>query len=410
VTGGTDSKDFPTQNPYQGSPRGGLDAFIAKLSASGDSLVYSTFLGGSSREYGEAIAVDGSGSAYVTGDTGSTDFPTQSAFQTNQGLRDVFVSKLSPTGDSLVYSTYLGGSSGDLGHGIALDGSGSAYVTGWTDSTDFPTRNPLQTDRGSKDAFVTKLSPSGDSLVYSTYLGGSSHDYGSAIAVDDSGSAYVMGYTVSTDFPTQKAYQLYQGIYDAFVTKLSPSGDSLVYSTYLGGRYSEWGYGIATDKSGSAYVTGATFSRDFPTQNPSQMDQAFIDVFVTKIGTPPPTSFFTIPPCRAVDTRSGPGPYGAPALQARSDRTFTLAGQCAIPPTARALAVNIAVAQPTAAGHLRLYPAGAALPQTSSINYAAGQTRASNAIVLLTSGGITVRCNQPFGTVHFILDVSGYFQ
>jgi hypothetical protein len=140
------------------------------------------------------------------------------------------------------------------------------------------------------------------------------------------------------------------------------------------------------------------------------MDQAFIDVFVTKIGPPPPTSFFTIPPCRAVDTRSGPGPYGAPALQARSDRTFTLAGQCAIPPTARALAVNIAVAQPTAAGHLRLYPAGAALPQTSSINYAAGQTRASNAIVLLTSGGITVRCNQPFGTVHFILDVSGYFQ
>jgi len=411
VTGSTGSTDFPTQNPYQASPAGALDVFVAKLLPSGDGLVYSTYLGGSGSDYGAAIAVDGSESAYVTGNTSSTDFPTQNPYQTDQALDDAFVTRLSPSGNSLAFSTYLGGSSGDFGYGMAVDGSGSAYIVGETFSTDFPTRNPYQPYRGQGDVFVTKLWPPGDGLQYSTYLGGGDGDRGSAIAVDDSGSAHLTGVTFSADFPTENPYQLYQGISDAFVARLSPSGDDLAYSTYLGGLSFEFGNGIAVDGSGSTYVIGTTYSTGFPTQNPFQTDPALgVDAFVTKIGPPPPTGFFTVPPCRALDTRNGPGPYGAPALGAGGARPFTLAGRCGVSSKARAVAVTIAVTQPNAAGHLRLYPAGAAVPQTASINYGAGQTRASNAIVLLTSGGITVRCAQATGSVHFILDVTGYFE
>jgi hypothetical protein len=408
VTGGTDSPDFPIENPYQ-TDQGSSDGFVAKLSPSGDSLIYSTYLGGSSNDYPAAIAVDDSGNAYVTGSTFSTDFPTQSPYQGDQVERDAFVTKVSASGDTLVYSTYLGGSGDDYALDISVDRFGGAYVTGFTASTDFPIQNPYQTYQGSADAFVTKLSPSGESLVYSTYLGGKSVDRGFGIAVDSAGSAYVAGETLSADFPTESPYQLYQWV-DAFVTKLSPSGDGLAYSTYLGGQSAEFGNVIAIDSAGSAYVTGTTYSTDFPTQNPSQTDQAFGDVFVAKLGPPPPTAFFTVPPCRLIDTRQPTGSYGGPALVAGIDRTFTLAGRCGISPKARSVAVNIAVTQPTAPGHLKLYPAGAALPQTSSINYGAGQTRASNAILLLTSGGITVRCNQSSGSVHFILDLTGYFE
>ncbi|MCD6250537.1 MAG: SBBP repeat-containing protein, partial [candidate division Zixibacteria bacterium] len=197
-------------------------------------LSYSTYLGGNGDDYGVSIAVDGSGSAYVTGHTNSTNFPTLNPIQaTNQGAPyDVFVTKLSSSGNSLVYSTYLGGSSADWGESITIDGSGSAYVTGDTYSTDFPTLNPIQTtNHGYYDVFVTKLSSSGNSLVYSTYLGESDNDGGNSIAVDGSGSAYVTGQTFSTDFPTLNPYQTYQGDYDLFVTKLSSSGNSLVYST-----------------------------------------------------------------------------------------------------------------------------------------------------------------------------------
>ena len=126
------------------------------------------------------------------------------------------MTKLSPSGNSLLYSTYLGGNSDDVGDGIALDGSGSAYVTGFTYSTDFPTQNPFQTDQPDLDAFVTKLSPSGNSLVYSTYLGGNSDDVGNGIALDGSGSAYVTGMTKSTDFPTQNPFQTDQPAHGRF--------------------------------------------------------------------------------------------------------------------------------------------------------------------------------------------------
>jgi hypothetical protein len=224
VTGRTYSSNFPTQGPYQGTNAGSWDAFVTKLSAAGNSLAYSTYLGGSGDDYGYGIAVDASGCAYVTGGTSSGDFSTQDPYQgTNAGVVDAFVTKLSAAGNSLIYSTYLGGSDIDEGHGIAVDTSGCAYVTGETSSGDFPTQDPYQgTNAGSWDAFVTKLSAAGNSLAYSTYLGGSDDDYGYGIAVDASGCAYVTGQTYSSNFPTQAPFQgTNAGSWDAFVAKLA---------------------------------------------------------------------------------------------------------------------------------------------------------------------------------------------
>ena len=296
VTGYTYSTDFPTLNPYDPGydVNGYSDAFVTKLSSSGNSLIYSTYLGGESGDYGNGIAVDGSGNAYVTGETWSTDFPTLNPYQTFQGGEDAFVTKLSYTGNSLIYSTYLGGSGYENNWpvgAIAVDGSGCAYVTGSTTSSNFPTLNPFQsTKQGGCDVFVTKLSIDGASLIYSTYLGGNGaeNDYGrGGIAVDGSGNAYVTGTTSSSNFPTMNPYQAtFQGMVDVFVTKFSIDGASLIYSTYLGGRGAERGLGIAVDRSGNAYVTGSTTSDNFPTFNPYQATfQGMVDVFVTKLSS-----------------------------------------------------------------------------------------------------------------------------
>jgi hypothetical protein len=193
--------------------------------------------------------------------------------------------------DPVIYSTYLGGSLEDLGAGIAVDSSGNSYVTGWTQSTDFPTMNPLQPANaggGYGDAFVAKLNPTGSALVYSTYLGGSGDDAGWGIAVDNLGNAYVTGNTTSTNFPTmnplQPAYGGGNG--DTFVAKLNPTGSVLLYSTYLGGSGADTGYGVAVDSSGDAYVTGWAGSTDFPTANPLQpANGGAPDAFVTEINT-----------------------------------------------------------------------------------------------------------------------------
>lgn len=284
VTGYTHSDDFPTVGPYQ-MHQGGQDAFVIKLNAAGDSLVYSTYLGGTLDDDSHGIAVDGSGNAYVTGRTISMDFPTVNPYQTDQDSADVFVTKLNAAGSSLVYSTYLGGGDDESGNSIAVDESASAYVTGSTYSNDFPTRGPYQTDRSNYDAFVTKLSPAGNDLVYSTYLGGSWWDYGYGIAVDGSGNAYVTGVTYSTDFPTVGPFQTDQPGFDAFVTKLNAAGDGLVYSTYLGGTGDEWGVGVAVNESGNAYVTGDVSAYDFPTVDPCQPYMGNFDAFLTILGT-----------------------------------------------------------------------------------------------------------------------------
>jgi Bacterial Ig-like domain (group 3)/Beta-propeller repeat len=291
VTGWTSSIDFPTVNPLQPTYGGDTDAFVSKINAAGSALVYSTYLGGSGVEgggqgFGSGIAVDSGGNAYISGPTDSTDFPTTpGAFQTTfGGDTDAFVSKISPTGSTLVYSTYLGGSDTDYGTGIAVDSAGNAYVTGWTQSTDFPMKHPLQAVfAGVSDAFVSKINAAGSALVYSTYLGGSGSDNGSGIAVDNAGRAYITGETNSTDFPTKNPVQVaYGGGYaDAFVSKINAAGSALVYSTYLGGSDIDAGLGIAVDSTSNAYVTGFTGSTDFPT-TPGAFQTTFGHAFVTK--------------------------------------------------------------------------------------------------------------------------------
>jgi len=270
---------------------------VTKLNATGDALVYSTYLGGSGFDDGSGIAVDSQGNAYVTGGTTSTNFPTKNPLQATfgGGIVDAFVTKLNATGDALVYSTYLGGSDSDGGRSIAVDSSGNAYVTGYTTSTNFPTKNPLQaTNRGGDlfgtDAFVTKLNATGDALVYSTYLGGSDGDGGSDIAVDSQGNAYIIGGTGSGDFPTKNPFQATSGgggnfSGGAFVTKLNATGEALVYSTFFGASDGNSGSGIAVDNQGNAYVTGVARSTNFPTKNPFQATKGGGegDAFVAKI-------------------------------------------------------------------------------------------------------------------------------
>jgi len=276
VTGYTNSGDFPIANPAQGSLNSlGGSAFVAELNPAGNGLVYSTYLGGGVFDVGNAIAVDSSGAAYVTGVTASSDFPTASPLQGSlNGSTNAFVSKLNPAGNGLVYSTFLGGSGDvDQGNGIAVDASGAAYVTGVTNSRDFPTANALQGAYSGviENAFVSKLNPAGNGLAYSTFLGGAADDQGNAIAVDSNGAAYVAGQTSSPNFPTANALQsAYAGATDAFVSKLNPAGNGLVYSTFLGGSGDDQTNGIAVDINGNAYVAGQTSSPNFPTANAAQ--------------------------------------------------------------------------------------------------------------------------------------------
>ena len=290
IAGQTNSAAFPTtQDAFQRTPTNFDDAFVVKLNPAGNALVYSTYLGGSRFDRASAIAIDQTGAAYVTGQTDSLDFPTTAGTMPATGASDAFVTKLSPAGNALVYSTYLGGArgfDGDSGRAIAVDSTGAAYVTGQTDSLDFPLVNPVQSrlvggicfsdDFGftCTDAFVSKLNPEGTALAYSTYLGGNGAETGTGIAVDSAGAAYVTGVTGARDFPvTVDAFQKQFGGTrsgggfggDVFVAKLSASGSQLVYSTYVGGIGNETGSGIAIDSEGNAYVAGTTDSFNFPT-------------------------------------------------------------------------------------------------------------------------------------------------
>jgi Beta-propeller repeat/Bacterial Ig-like domain (group 1) len=301
VTGTTSSVDFPiSEGAFQTTSGGGFDAFVTKLNALGTAQVYSTYLGGSDSDGGNSVAVDISGNAYVTGSTSSVDFwISEGAFQTASGGGiDAFVTKVGASGTARVYSTYLGGSGNDSGFGIAVDATG-AYVTGSTappppsqegdprESNDFPTTpGAFDTSGDDTDAFVTKLGPNGSALVYSTYVGGADADAGQAVAVDTAGNAYVTGYTFSIDFPkTLGAYdENSNGNSDAFVTKLNASGTAQIYSTYLGGMGPDEGRGVAVGGNGSAYVTGATASSNFPAETTADSPDAFVTKF-DAIGT-----------------------------------------------------------------------------------------------------------------------------
>lgn len=288
ITGYTSSNDYATQSPIQTVSKGGLEAFVTKIFADASSIAFNTYFGGNGSDVGNAIAVDSSGSCYITGATTSTNLPTRTPFQpTNRGGNDAFVAKFSASGSNIIYSTYLGGSFGDLGRSIAVDLAGGAVITGSTFSDDFTTVSAFQaTNRGLGDAFVARINSAGTALVYSSFLGGAGTDEGSGIAIDSTGSAYVVGNTASGDFNTKNPLQANnRGQQDVFVTKVSSDGASLVYSTYLGGQRADVGNSIAVDVSGVAYITGSTTSLNFPTQNPLQASYGGgdLDAFVTKI-------------------------------------------------------------------------------------------------------------------------------
>jgi len=221
---------------------------------------------------GYAIAADATGNAYVTGYTGSTNFPLQSPYRnSNAASVDAFVTKLNAAGSALVYSTYLGGTATDYGTAIAVDSSGSAYVAGVAGSTDFPVVNPMQLHlAGADDAFITKFNPAGSAPVYSTYLGGGSEDQPYGLAIDQAGNAYVTGRTNSSDFPLTNPIQATRFAFDMFVTELNAAGTARLFSTFLGGTGSESGRGIAVDYLGNIHVAGEGTSTDFPVVNPIQ--------------------------------------------------------------------------------------------------------------------------------------------
>lgn len=297
VTGYTNSSDFPaTQGAWDTQMSGGPDAFVLKLDSFG-ALRYSTFLGGSSYDLAYGIVVDADGRASVTGYTfpgGPVSFPTRAGAvdTTHNGEADVFVTTLYADGSELLYSTFIGGSAVDVGQGLAIDGNGMLYVTGYTLSVNFPvTQGAWDTAyNGGGDVFVVKLDPSrSDRLAYATYLGGAGNDEGAGIALDAAGSAYVTGNTSSLNFPTtQGAWDRgMSGGPDAFVTKLYPDGSELRYSTFLGGGSYDLAYGIAVDVAGRAYVTGYTFAAplNFPTR-PGALDTTLngeADAFVTTL-------------------------------------------------------------------------------------------------------------------------------
>jgi len=365
ITGTTSSTDFPvTQGAFQTTNRGYTKAFVTKLNPAGSALVYSTYLGGSGGTYagdsGYALALDSSGDAYIAGASYSADFPvTPGAFQTKNkavasGGPNAFLTKLNPTGSRLVYSTYLGGSNKDSATGIAVGGSGNAYITGWTSSSDFPvTQGAFQTSNHAPgawygNAFVAKLNPAGTALVYSTYLGGDGHnsvgygDFGdgaNALALDASGDAYIAGFAESADFPiTDNAFQtMNHAVFgaDAFVAKLNPAGSALAFSTFLGGSgvsspdgtyalyAGDAAYGLALDKSGNAIITGSALSTDFPvtpgayqTLN-NAAENLGVNAFVTKLNSTGSALIYStylggsdIPNSSGEDEYFGDGGYG----------------------------------------------------------------------------------------------------
>jgi uncharacterized protein (TIGR03437 family) len=315
VTGGTNSTDFPItpgafQTTYGGTGGSSLppsfapagDAFIAKLNAAGNKLIYSSYLGGHGGDQAYGVRVDSAGNAYIAGSTLAAGLPsvpetfptTPGAFQTTRG--GGFVTKVNPSGTALVYSTFIGGTREDYVLGLAIDAAGSAYVTGITVSPDFPvTPGAVQTTYTGEfpSAFVAKLNPGGTALAYGTFLGGSGDDEAYGIAVDGEGNAYVTGATNSPDFPTTAGAFVTPNRApgaqaDVFVVKLNPAGTSLLYSSVFGGNGSDFGSAIAVDAGGNAYIAGRTLPRNvvyssIPTTANAIQRCGSNDAFVTKL-------------------------------------------------------------------------------------------------------------------------------
>src|SRR5579859_2452549 len=282
VAGQTASPTFPAVGGT--STSGGFDAFVTRIGA-GPSPDFTTVIGGTGTDAALGVTVNSTG-VYVIGNTDSATFPSI-AILGPRGGQDVFVARLNSASGIASYITRIGGTGTDAGNGIAADSSGNAYIGGETKSSDFPTANPFQSSNNSGDTgWVAELNAAGTALTYSTYLGGSTGDLVTGIALDSSNNAYVTGITISADFPvTTGAFQTTQnGADDAFITEVKSDGSALVYSTFLGGTGSDDAMGIAVDAAGEAYVTGDTTSADFPTANAAQTSNGGgKDVFVTKL-------------------------------------------------------------------------------------------------------------------------------
>lgn len=492
VTGWTTSSDFPTQKPFQPSSGGGKDAFVAKLNPSG-ALVFSSYYGGAGQDSGNAIAVDAAGNVFVAGETDSANLNVKNALQaSSRGGSDAFVLQIDPNGSTVLFATYLGGRLSDRATAIALDSSGCVYVTGSTGSPDFPVLNAFQMNlTGAASAFVAKIDPAARKLVFSGFLGGSgnlagSPELGTAIAVDAAGAAYVAGITNSTDFPVVHCLQCSAGgLGDAFVVKVNPSGLTLDYATYLGGRSTDYATSIAVDAIGRAWVAGYTFSSDFPraaldtssylgladtflasidpdgTQlhsstlfgstgfdaalgialngsniyvagqtgsvdlrptgtvqpGPGGLLDGFIAVSNNPVSNNPTAGLRFIPvvPCRVVDTRNPDGPFGGPMLSppangADFSRDFVIpSGPCGIPTTPAAYSLNVSVIPQgiSGLGFLTVWPAGPPRPNVATVNSRDGRVKGVSAIVGAGAGSsIRVFVTD---TTHVILDINGYF-
>lgn len=304
MCGTTESTDFPVVNSVGSGLLGASDAFVVKIAASLQQFFYSSLIGGSGQETGVSVGTDAAGSAYISGRTSSLDFPLVGAIQPvyGGGDSDAFVSKLSPDGKTLIYSTYLGGNgTEDLAgrSGISVDSLGNAYVTGDTQSANFPLKNALQPAKNgttsTSDGFVSVINPSGSDFVYSTYLGGSNDDFGLAIATDPNRNAYVAGRTKSTSFPGSTSTRTSTTTSDAFVAKLNPSGSAISYLTFVGGASGdESANAIAVDAMGNAVIAGSA-GDGMPTVAPIQsfFKGGADDALIAKLGTSGAVTFST---------------------------------------------------------------------------------------------------------------------
>lgn len=289
LAGWTSAIDFPTFSSVQSANAGGVDAFVVKLNSTGNTILYATYIGGRGDDRAAGIAIDSIGEAYVTGSTASSNFPLVSSLRpTLGGSKTAFVLKLNSAGNALLFSTYLGGTTYDLGTAIALDSSNNAWVAGDTQSANFPLYLPLQSSFGGQtDIFLSKLTAEG-ALAFSTLWGGSGVEHAGGVALDPAGNIYVAGGTYSTNLPVVAPLQpANAGNQDAFVMKINSSATAIIYATYLGGSgtvTSELANGVAADASGNAYVTGVTNSSNFPvTAGAVQTNFGGVqDAFVTK--------------------------------------------------------------------------------------------------------------------------------
>ncbi len=398
------------------------DCFVSKLNAAGSSLVYSTYLGGHLLELCAGIAVDAASDVYVTGTTYSTNFPILKPMQSHlRGLENAFVAEINPAGSALLYSTYLGGSVVDNGNAIAVDSFGSAYIAGSTASPDFPTTaGAAQTVlAGAFNAFVAKLTPGGNGLAFSTLLGGSGSDSATSIALDTLGQPVVGGFTTSSNFPLASAIQtVFQLPRDAFATVVSAGGSSLVFSSYFGGAGDNRGFAVAAFPLNSLALAGMSGSASFPTA--AALQSSFggnYDGFVLRTQyegvQPVPLAFFPLTPCRIADTRTAggsglTGAFGPPAMPAGSTRNFPiLASGCGVPSVAQAYSLNLTVVPPGKMYYLTAWPAGETIPVGSTLNDLSGGIVANAAIVPAgTNGAIDVFVSD---ATNLIIDIDGYF-